>query len=83
MVPYNSDEYWHHIGIYGWKRDSLKKFVLSKPTQLELMEKLEQLRVLENNMKIKVVKIEQNLIGVDTMEDLYKIRKLIENLKVN
>ena len=42
------------------------------------MEKLEQLRVLENNMKIKVVKIEQNLIGVDTMEDLDKIRKLIE-----
>ena len=77
-VPYNSDEYWHHIGIYGWKRDRLKKFVLSKPTQLELMEKLEQLRVLENNMKIKVVKIEQNLIGVDTMEDLYKMRKLIE-----
>ena len=83
-VPYNSDKYWHHIGVYGWKRESLKKFVLSKPSQLELTENLEQLRVLENSMKIKVVKIEQNLIGVDTKEDLDRIRKLMEkNLKVN
>lgn len=83
-VPYNSDEYWHHIGIYGWKRESLKNFVLSKPSQLEMIEKLEQLRALENNMEIKVVRVNENLIGVDTKDDLDRIRKIIKNSpKVN
>ena len=57
---------------------------MSKPSQLEIIEKLEQLRALENNMEIKVVRVNENLIGVDTKDDLDRIRKIIKNSpKVN
>ena len=49
-----------------------------KPTLLEEAEKLEQLRVLENGYKIKVVETKYNSIGVDTKEDLEKVRKIVK-----
>ena len=49
------------------------------PSQLELIEKLEQLRALENGMIIKAIKVDENPIGVDTQSDLNRIKKLMEN----
>jgi len=79
QVPYNALTYWHHIGIYAWKRNSLKKFISFPVSNLEKTEKLEQLRALENGMIIKVVKTKDHFIGVDTQKDLNKVRNKIKN----
>lgn len=64
-----------HIGLYVFKRETLFKFTSLKQTDLELAEKLEQLRMIENGIKIKVVITEYESISVDTQEDLEKARK--------
>jgi len=66
-----------HIGLYVYKKDFLIKFSKMAQTELELKEKLEQLRILENGYKIYVTKTVYNTIGVDTKEDLEKVRKII------
>ncbi|MBI3398252.1 MAG: 3-deoxy-manno-octulosonate cytidylyltransferase [Deltaproteobacteria bacterium] len=71
--------YYKHIGLYVYRKDFLLKFTEMAPTPLEEAEKLEQLRVLENGYKIKVVETRYNSIGVDTMEDLEKVRKIVES----
>jgi 3-deoxy-manno-octulosonate cytidylyltransferase (CMP-KDO synthetase) len=67
-------EIYKHIGLYVYRREALFKFTSMKPTDLELTEKLEQLRMLENGMKIKVVVTEYESISVDTPEDLERAR---------
>jgi 3-deoxy-manno-octulosonate cytidylyltransferase (CMP-KDO synthetase) len=67
-----------HVGLYVYRRDFLLKFSQMSPTYLELSEKLEQLRVLENGFRIKVVETEFESIGVDTPGDLEKV---LEKLK--
>ena len=59
-----------HIGLYVYRRESLQKFTSLKPTDLEQIEKLEQLRMLENDIKIKIVETEYESFSVDTPEDL-------------
>ena len=49
-----------------------------QPSQLELIEKLEQLRALENGMIIKAIKVDENPIGVDTQNDLNRIKQIME-----
>ena len=71
--------HYKHIGLYIYRRDFLLQFAKMKPTPLEDAEKLEQLRVLENGYKIKGVETKYNSIGVDTKEDLEKVRKLFTN----
>ena len=66
--------YYHHIGIYAFRPDSLEKFINLKQTQLEKERKLEQMRALENGMKIKLAKVKENPPSVDTLFDLKKIR---------
>lgn len=61
-----------HIGLYVYRRDFLLKFASMPPTFLEKSEKLEQLRALENGIRIRVVETEFESIGVDTPEDLVK-----------
>ncbi len=68
-------EIYKHIGLYVYRREALFKFTSMRPTDLELTEKLEQLRMLENGMKIKVVVTEYESISVDTPEDLERARK--------
>lgn len=72
-----------HIGLYVYRKDALLRFTKLKPTDLEQMEKLEQLRMLENGFKIKIVVTEYESISVDTDTDLRKAReyykKFIEN----
>ena len=59
-----------HIGLYVYRKENLLEFASLKPTDLERFEKLEQLRMLENQMKIKVVVTELESISVDTEDDL-------------
>ena len=82
-IPFNSASkpklnYFKHIGIYGFRKKSLVDFYNSKPTKLELIEKLEQLRYLESGKKIKMVITDFDGIGIDTMEDLIKARNLLK-----
>lgn len=64
-----------HIGLYVFRKNILLKFTSLKPSDLELLEKLEQLRMLENGIKIKVVETEYESISVDTQKDLEMARK--------
>lgn len=82
-IPFNSTSnpklnYFKHIGIYGFRKKSLIDFYNSKPTKLELIEKLEQLRYLESGKKIKMVISNFDGIGIDTMQDLIKARSLFK-----
>ena len=77
-IPYGSSEYYHHIGIYAYKKSALMKFVSLKPSGLEKIESLEQLRALENNMKITVQIVNSHPLSVDTKEDLEAIKKFID-----
>lgn len=75
--PWGEGDLLHHIGIYAYKRDALKKFIQLKPSYLEKREKLEQLRALEYNMRIDVTVVDTVPIGVDTQSDLEKARLMI------
>ncbi len=69
--PENKDFiYWHHCGIYGYKKEALKRFVSLPQSSLEKMEKLEQLRALEDGMKIRCIEIKPSGPAIDTQEDL-------------
>jgi len=79
-IPYskkNGDEYFHHIGIYAYKKAALEKFVKLAPSTLEKRESLEQLRALENDMKIFVKIVDAHPLSVDTAEDLEIVTTLI------
>lgn len=82
-IPYprNAEKavYWKHIGLYGYRKDFLLKYVDLPQSQLELAESLEQLRVLSNGYRIRVVEVEQDSVGVDTPADLERVRELLEN----
>ena len=62
--------YWQHSGIYGYRRASLERFVTLPPSPLEQLEKLEQLRALEDGMTIKCVQIKSAGPAIDTADDL-------------
>lgn len=70
--------YYKHKGIYGFRKEALKTIANLKPSSLELAESLEQLRWLENGLKIKVLESAHESISVDTEEDLQLARKLID-----
>ena len=79
-IPFNRDKrndirYFKHIGIYGYKKDFLKKYIQTEKTPLEMAENLEQLRVLESGHKIRVKETIYDSIGVDTQEDILKVEK--------
>jgi 3-deoxy-manno-octulosonate cytidylyltransferase (CMP-KDO synthetase) len=70
-------DFYKHLGIYGYRRKALLNFVKWRPSLLEQAEQLEQLRALENGMKIRVIVSESNSIGVDTPEDATEVERLI------
>lgn len=81
-IPYSKDnagEYFHHIGIYAYKKTALDRFVMLSPSKLEKRESLEQLRALENGMKIVVKLVDAHPLSVDTKEDLEIVTKQIKN----
>ncbi len=75
--PHVMDEYCFlgHIGIYSYRRRFLLEFARMEPAPLEEIERLEQLRALENGYKIYVSRTEFRSVGVDTMEDLERVRR--------
>ncbi len=79
-IPYERNKgeakYYAHIGIYGYKRESLIKMTSLTQSDLEKAESLEQLRALKNGMKIKVALTNLNPIGIDTQQDLDKFIKI-------
>lgn len=85
-IPFNREKQdsceglYRHIGIYGYKLDALKQYVSLKPTPLEEIEKLEQLRALENGMKIRVVEVDykgRTHWAVDRPEDIDIVVEII------
>ena len=81
-IPFSkniNDDYFHHIGIYAYKKNSLEKFINLTPSPLEKRESLEQLRALENGMKIAVKIVDAHPLSVDTKEDLDKVINLIKS----
>jgi len=79
-IPYSKDNstFFRHVGIYGYKRNILFNLVSFPQTFLELKEGLEQLRAIENGVRIKMIRSDKKTIGVDTPEDLEKIRKVLK-----
>lgn len=81
-IPWQSDSssqpiYFGHIGLYAYRREVLEQFVKWGPGRLEQMEKLEQLRLLENNIPIQVVLTEHTSFGVDHPDDLKVVTQLL------
>lgn len=77
-VPYGEGPFYHHVGIYAYRRQALERFVKLPPSVLEKRERLEQLRALEDGMTIGVVIADSGPFGVDTPEDLEKARALLK-----
>ena len=73
----NSRAY-HHLGIYCYNVEILKKFISFKQSQNEIKNRLEQLRALDNNININVALAKSSPIGVDTEEDFMAIKKIME-----
>jgi 3-deoxy-manno-octulosonate cytidylyltransferase (CMP-KDO synthetase) len=67
-----------HVGIYGYRRDTLLRLVRFPASPLEQAEKLEQLRALENGIPIAVVKVDYDSVGVDTPEDVARVEQLLK-----
>ena len=74
----NNQNTYHHIGIYSYKTSVLEKFVSLDQTNNEKKNKLEQLRALDNKLKINVALAKSSPIGVDTEEDYLAIKKIME-----
>ena len=74
-IPWGSGPLFHHIGLYGYRRNVLRRFVGLPPSRLERRESLEQLRALEAGMRIGCALVEAAPFGVDTPDDLGRVRR--------
>ena len=72
-----------HQGVYGYRRDFLEAFVLWEPSPLERMERLEQLRALENGARIRVVVSDHASIGVDAPEDVPRVEAALRVMEAH
>ena len=83
VIPFNRSKdknikHFKHIGVYAFRKQSLLYYYKSKSTTLEKLEKLEQLRFIENGKKIKMVQTDYKGYGIDVMEDLINARKILD-----
>jgi 3-deoxy-manno-octulosonate cytidylyltransferase (CMP-KDO synthetase) len=81
-IPYDRDanqaaEYFRHIGVYAYRKQPLLDFIKFPPGKLEQIEKLEQLRFLENGIPIKMVNTAYQGMGIDTTADLLKVEEIL------
>jgi 3-deoxy-manno-octulosonate cytidylyltransferase (CMP-KDO synthetase) len=80
-IPYHrnaqKDTYYGHIGLYAFRMPALEKFVTLDQSRLEVTEKLEQLRLLENNVPLHVVLTKHQSIGVDRPKDIQVVEQII------
>jgi len=74
----NKDNIYHHVGIYCYSSEALEKFVKLSQSQNEIKYKLEQLRALDNDIKIHVALAKSTPIGIDTEEDYLALKKIME-----
>jgi len=83
VIPFERNnghvKFYGHLGIYGYKRESLFKMTQLSPSNLELSESLEQLRALQNGLKIKTSAVDFTPVGIDTLEDLEKFKQIISS----
>lgn len=81
-IPYERNagksKIYGHLGIYGYKREALFKMTKLLQTSYEQAESLEQLRALQNGMKIKVAVVDNIPVGIDTLEDFEKFKRMVE-----
>lgn len=82
-IPYLRDAdikptYYRHIGVYAFRKQTLLRFATLAETPLEKAEKLENLRMLEHGMRVRMVVTDYSGIGIDTQDDLDKARKSIQ-----
>lgn len=82
VIPFHRElsynvKYYKHIGVYAFRKEALLKFSSLEMTPMEISEKLEQLRYLENGMKIRMIETDFVGIGIDTPEDLEKAKMLL------
>jgi 3-deoxy-manno-octulosonate cytidylyltransferase (CMP-KDO synthetase) len=83
LIPHDRDgsgavQYYKHMGLYAYSAAALARFRSFAPTPLEQVEKLEQLRLLENSIPIQVLETREDTIGVDTEEDLKKVEEIFQ-----
>jgi 3-deoxy-manno-octulosonate cytidylyltransferase (CMP-KDO synthetase) len=81
LIPHDRDgsgavQYFKHLGLYAYSDAALARFKTLPPSMLEQLEKLEQLRLLENGIPIHVLETREDTIGVDTEEDLKKVEEI-------
>jgi len=79
-APWGDGPLYHHIGMYAYRREALERFVSLPPSVLETRERLEQLRALEDNMRIDVAIVDTVPLGVDTPADLERARQMLARL---
>ncbi len=82
-IPYRRDgtgsaPCWKHLGLYAYRRATLDRFAALPPSPLEQMERLEQLRLLENNIALHVAEAPTDTIGIDTAEDLERVAAILQ-----
>ncbi len=84
-IPYARNDIPHpfliHMGVYAFRKEFLRRFISFKKSRLEQIEKLEQLRILENDYKIKVVKTKYPTISVDTPKELESVTKIFKSIR--
>lgn len=80
-IPFHRDgqgtAYWKHLGLYAYRKTALARFAALPPGRLEQIERLEQLRLLENGIDIFVEESPHDTVGVDTEEDLHRVAELL------
>ena len=84
-IPYERNienhEFYAHIGIYGYKKEALFKMTTLPQSGIEKTESLEQLRALDNGMKIITATVKDNAVGIDTAEDVEKFKEKLLSIK--
>ncbi|HEX4020542.1 MAG TPA: 3-deoxy-manno-octulosonate cytidylyltransferase [Acidobacteriaceae bacterium] len=83
-IPWDRDAtgnvaYWKHLGLYAYRKPALDRFSTLSPSRLEITERLEQLRFLENGTDLYVEPVEFDTIGVDTEADLAAVAALLQS----
>ncbi|MFW6134977.1 MAG: 3-deoxy-manno-octulosonate cytidylyltransferase [Elusimicrobiota bacterium] len=77
LIPWNSNRYKKHLGIYVWPKDILNRFFDWEATELEKTEKLEQLRILENGRGIKMIESGEDSLGIDTYDNVEEAEEIL------
>jgi len=84
IIPYNRDAantpiYYEHVGVYAFRKNALIQFTTWAMTPLEISEKIECLRYLENGIQLRMVEIEGEIVKIDMPEDLAKAEAYLQN----